>query len=117
MKPDPFASLEPKTYTFKARVQLLEQVSLKMISEDIVASQRHKFSINHDECRLSSLHWVPKEHQSESLPMYATLDIVIGPIQTENNMEKVSLKVRTGLVDHSDVCTEVDSVNCVDIIP
>lgn len=117
MQPDPFNTVEPKTFTFKARVELIEQVSLQMISNDIRTSQQEKFQIGEDECHLSNLNWVPKEVQSDSVPMPATLDIVIGPIQTDNSMDKISVKVRTGLVDHSDCCAEVHNVTCVDIIP
>lgn len=108
---------EPKTYKFKARVQIDESKPLELIKQDVIESQTDKFNIVYDECYIQSLEWIPKDVSDSNIQLKSVIEIVIGPIQTANSMDDVAAKVHTGLSDHSTSCTEVHDVVCVDIVP
>jgi hypothetical protein len=110
-------SPEPKTYKFKARVILDESKPLQRIMEDVIESQEKKFNIVYDECYIQSLEWVPKETNTGSIELKSVIEIVIGPVQTDNSMDDISAKVHTGLEDFSTSCEKVYDVTCVDIVP
>lgn len=108
---------EPKTYKFRARVQIDESKPLELIKQDVIESQTEKFNIVYDECYIQSLEWVPKDVSHSTVQLKSVIEIVIGPIQTTNSMDDVAAKVHTGLSDHSTSCTEIHDVVCVDIVP
>lgn len=108
---------ESSVFTFQARVVISESRPLSLIEQDVIESQTQKFDIERSECKVSRLQWAPKNIQTQGVPILSTLDIVIGPVHTDKNMEDLSNKVHVALTDHSISCIEVHNVKCIDIIP
>jgi len=104
-----FGRNERKTYRFKAKVKLDEDLHLREFNETFESVISDKFSVNYDMINLIKLEWNVDSRNSY-------IEFYIGPFSYSKNISDLEKGIHTAIEDELYDCIPLN-VDCIEEIP